>query len=71
MGDLVGYEWNGEGGSPWVHTKVLEEVLTERFRSLGVPVIYGLPFGHGDHLATLPLGVLAILDADAGSLSGY
>jgi muramoyltetrapeptide carboxypeptidase len=33
-----------------------------------VPVLYKLPLGHGKHLATLPLGVQATLDADARTL---
>ena len=28
----------------------------------------GLPIGHGKHHATVPLGALATLDADVGSL---
>lgn len=35
---------------------------------LGVPVLAGLPFGHEDDNWTLPLGVRARLDADAGTL---
>jgi muramoyltetrapeptide carboxypeptidase LdcA involved in peptidoglycan recycling len=30
--------------------------------------MYNLPLGHGQHLATLPLGVRVRLDADAGRL---
>jgi len=29
-------------------------------------VLYRLPLGHGKHLAALPLGVTATLDADRG-----
>ena len=47
----------------------LEDVLEERLEPLGVPVLYKLPLGHGKHLATLPLGVTATLDADARSLT--
>jgi muramoyltetrapeptide carboxypeptidase len=47
----------------------LEELLTETLQPLGVPVLLGLPFGHGVQNWTLPLGVLARLDAGAGSLS--
>ena len=36
---------------------------------LGVPVLYGLPLGHGASLATLPLGVEATVDADALTLT--
>src|SRR5262249_4836173 len=45
--------------------KSLEEVLENRLGDLGVPVLYGLPLGHGKHLATIPLGVTCTLDADA------
>ncbi len=68
IGDLVGCEWNDGGGAPWPHTKVLEEMLAERLRPLGVPVIYRLPFGHGRYIATFPLGVQATLDAGTGTL---
>jgi muramoyltetrapeptide carboxypeptidase len=63
VGDLVDCEWSDGGGSPWPHTKTLEEMLEERLGSLGIPLIYKLPFGHGTHFATLPLGVQATLDA--------
>jgi len=43
-------------------------VLELRLGPLGVPVLYKLPLGHGKHLATMPLGVTATLDADAKSL---
>lgn len=46
----------------------LGEVLGHYLLPLGVPVAYGLPFGHIDDQWTLPLGVRARLDADAGSL---
>jgi muramoyltetrapeptide carboxypeptidase len=49
-------------------TLSLEDVIDELLRPLGVPTIYNLPLGHGTHLATLPLGVGARLDADAGRL---
>lgn len=49
--------------------KSLEEVLEHRLVPLGVPVLYGLPLGHGKHLATLPLGVTCTLDADARTLT--
>ncbi len=49
-------------------TLSLEDVIDELIRPLGVPTIYNLPLGHGKHLATLPLGARARLDADAGRL---
>lgn len=46
----------------------IEEVFRQQLGSLGVPVSVGLPIGHGKRIATLPLGVQARLDADAGRL---
>ena len=40
----------------------LEDVLEYYLSPLGIPVLYGLPLGHADDLATIPLGVLAELD---------
>lgn len=47
----------------------LEDLLRERFGSLGVPAISGLSFGHIEKKLTLPIGVRATLDGDAGTLS--
>jgi len=46
----------------------LEQVLRERSADLGIPVLAGLPVGHLAGNAALPLGVMALLDANAGSL---
>ena len=50
-------------------TKSMEDVLETRLAPLGVPVLCGLPLGHGKQLATLPLGVTCTLDADAKTLT--
>ena len=39
------------------------------FGSLGKPTISGFPFGPEPNPLTLPLGVTAVLDADAKTLS--
>jgi muramoyltetrapeptide carboxypeptidase len=44
------------------------EVLDQILAPLGVPVLSGLTFGHTDDQLTLPLGVMASLDADKGEL---
>jgi muramoyltetrapeptide carboxypeptidase len=31
--------------------------------------VFNLPLGHGEHLATIPLGVTATVDADARTLT--
>lgn len=46
----------------------LEQVFDDLLRPLGLPTLYRLPLGHGKHLATLPLGVRARLDATRGTL---
>ncbi len=46
----------------------LDEILTHYFHPLGIPVAYGFPIGHIDQQWTLPLGIRARLDADAGEL---
>ncbi|HEX2219701.1 MAG TPA: LD-carboxypeptidase [Gemmatimonadales bacterium] len=45
-----------------------DEVLATYFLPLGVPAAHGFPVGHIDDQWTLPLGVRARLDADAGEL---
>jgi muramoyltetrapeptide carboxypeptidase len=45
-----------------------EDIVEEVLGPLGVPIVFGLPVGHGKHHATVPLGALATLDADAGTL---
>lgn len=46
----------------------LQEVLQERLGGLNKPVLCNLYFGHTGEKATLPLGVMAILDSELGGL---
>lgn len=46
----------------------LEEVLSDYFTGLGIPVLADLPCGHGTPTCSLPLGAMARLDADRGEL---
>jgi muramoyltetrapeptide carboxypeptidase len=45
-----------------------EDIVEEVLGSLGLPLVFGFPIGHGKHHATIPLGALATLDADTGTL---
>jgi muramoyltetrapeptide carboxypeptidase len=45
-----------------------EDIIEEVLGPVGVPLIFGLPVGHGKHHATVPIGALATLDAAAGTL---
>ncbi len=47
----------------------LKEVLQERLGNLGIPVLYGLSFGHVANIATLPMGISAELDTYKQSLT--
>lgn len=44
------------------------DVLRDRFGTLGVPILGGLPIGHGEKPIAVPIGTMATLDADAGTL---
>ena len=60
---------NCEPSPFFLQNRPLEEILAERFRPLGIPTISGVMIGHIDDQATLPVGGLAELDADAGTLT--
>lgn len=51
------------GGRPW------REIVTERLAPLGIPTVLDFPFGHRKEMLSLPLGIRARLDADAGTLT--
>ncbi|PYC77500.1 LD-carboxypeptidase [Streptomyces tateyamensis] len=56
--------WEGCGDPDRVR-----EVMAERLAPLGVPVLWELGFGHSPATLTVPLGLPAVLDADAGTLT--
>ncbi|MPZ29023.1 MAG: LD-carboxypeptidase [Micromonosporaceae bacterium] len=45
------------------------DVLADRLGDLGVPVLGGLPIGHGQDQLSVPVGVPAALDVAAGTLT--
>ncbi|WP_078085645.1 S66 peptidase family protein [Microbulbifer mangrovi] len=50
------------------NTFSMEHVLRERTGELGVPVVRGLMIGHVEDQTTVPVGAMAELDGDAGTL---
>ena len=46
----------------------VEEILDELIAPLGIPAIANVPVGHGRHMAAIPLGATAKLDADGKTL---
>jgi muramoyltetrapeptide carboxypeptidase len=51
------------GGADW------REIIAERLAPLNIPMVMDYPFGHAKNMLTLPLGIEAELDADAGTLT--
>ncbi len=68
VGDMEKCDWR-EARPEWPRTRSIEDVLELHLEPLGVPVLYKLPLGHGKHLAAIPLGATATLDADARTLT--
>jgi muramoyltetrapeptide carboxypeptidase len=68
VGELKDCDWREERPEA-PRTRSIEDVLERCLAPLGIPVLYKLPLGHGKHLATIPLGVQATLDADAQTLT--
>ena len=50
------------------NTFSIEHVLRERCAGLGVPVVRGLMIGHVEDQSVIPVGAMAELDGDAGTL---
>jgi len=63
IGRFTGLKRHMDDGSLGV-----DQVLTHYLGALGIPVLNGLPIGHIDDQWTIPLGVRARVDADAGSV---
>jgi len=66
VGEMTGTDEKPDDPSkrvPW------REVIRERLGGLGVPLITDYPFGHITNPLTLPLGLSAVLDAEAGTLT--
>jgi muramoyltetrapeptide carboxypeptidase len=53
----------------WADCEPAGPVVAEVLGSLGLPILDDLGFGHGQDPITVPLGMLAELDADAGTLT--
>jgi muramoyltetrapeptide carboxypeptidase len=60
-----------EGCSPKKEeqSQTVQEVLKDRLGNLGIPVAYGLSFGHIKHQYTLPVGVEAAFDTEGGVIT--
>jgi muramoyltetrapeptide carboxypeptidase len=65
-GSLVGSFHHCDPGPDGVE---VHDIIAERTRSLGIPVLSGAPFGHGDHNESFVLGLPARISASKVSLA--
>jgi len=56
------------GAGNWLQNRPLETILAERCRAANIPALAGLMIGHIDDQATIPMGCMAELDVEAGTL---
>ena len=57
------------GSAKGEHSLTRKEVLYDKLYNLGVPVIYGLSFGHVENKYTIPFGINAELDVQQQTLT--
>jgi muramoyltetrapeptide carboxypeptidase len=69
MDGVVGLALGRFTDAPDHEAHPVAEVLAELADHLGVPAVLDLPFGHAAHNWTLPVGGVALLDADAATLT--
>ncbi len=67
LGQFLGFEQ--DDGDPTLGGWGVVDVLRDRLDRLGVPILGGLPAGHGDHPPTIPIGTEATIDTAAGTLT--
>lgn len=67
LGQFTDFEQ--DAGDPELDGWGVVDVLRDRLTGLGVPVLGGLPAGHGLHPPTIPLGTTATIDTAAGTLT--
>jgi muramoyltetrapeptide carboxypeptidase len=67
LGQFLGFDQDAD--DPTLGGWGIADVLRDRLTRLGVPVLGGLPAGHGPHPPTIPLGTRAIIDTAAGTLT--
>ncbi len=67
-GVILGQFTSREDESKWDDDASIDDVLRDFFGQLKVPVLSHFPIGHVRYNATLPVGAMAELDADAQTL---
>ncbi|MFI7226935.1 LD-carboxypeptidase [Nonomuraea angiospora] len=67
LGQFLGFE--EDDGDPTLGGWGVVDVLRDHLHRLGVPILGGLPAGHGDDPPTIPIGTEATIDTAAGTLT--
>ncbi|MFI6253426.1 hypothetical protein [Streptomyces sp. NPDC051016] len=67
LGQFLGFERDAD--DPALGGWGIRDVLRDRLAGLGVPVLGGLPAGHGTNPPTIPLGTQATIDTATGTLT--
>ncbi|MEU1164055.1 hypothetical protein ABZ372_26915 [Streptomyces sp. NPDC005921] len=67
LGQFLGFERDAH--DPTLGGWGIRDVLRDRLAGLGVPVLGGLPAGHGTNPPTIPLGTQATIDTATGTLT--
>lgn len=63
IGECTNCSPGGSGRNSFPLNFSLDRILEQRLSGLGIPVVYGLRFGHSKEKFTIPLGVMASLEA--------
>ncbi len=63
IGECTNCGPGGSGRNNFPLNFSLDRILEQRLSGLGIPVIYGLRFGHSKEKCTIPLGVMASIEA--------
>jgi muramoyltetrapeptide carboxypeptidase len=69
QGVVVGQYYKCSGDATTQGSWTVIDVLRDRLARLNVPVLGGLPVGHGEHPVAIPVGTHVTLDADQGVLT--
>lgn len=69
VGVAVGQYFKCSGDATTRGSWTAVDVLRDRLARLGVPILGGLPLGHGAHPRVVPLGTMAELDTQAQTLT--
>ena len=69
QGVVVGQYYKCGGDATTQGDWTVIDVLRDRLARLNVPILGGLPIGHGERPVAIPVGTHATMDADHGTLS--